>query len=365
MRADWPLGLSASVEEETVSGRALATSLVCIGLAGCMTDKISMSSEVGGGSSSTILAQSSGSGSGLGGSDGNGGLGVSGDGGVLDNVVGVDPVGGLLDNLGDDNALGAILGSGSGGLLPSAAGALAGDPNAEVVGLGILGQGGLLADLAGTGIVGGSLDTGGVLTASIAGGNDGLLGALLNDRLGSPPLAPVAQPLAAALPASAVGDVLGNVPALGVTGEGGLLADLTGTNVVGNLLGETPLGGGNEGPLGNIVPVEEPPLGQVGDTLNGLLNVVAGNEPSPVQGVIAPVVPVVDNILGTAGGVVGQVTAPVTGVLGSVPVVGGIVGSNSSPSQQQAPSVPPAASNPVGSALAPVTGLVGGLLGGR
>lgn len=341
-----------------MSGRALVASLVCVGLAGCMTDKIAMSSEVGGGGSSSVFARSAGSG-GLGGEDGDAGLGVTGDGGVLDNVVGSDPVGGLLDGLGPDNPLDALLGSGSNGLIPSAAAALAGDPDAEVVGLGILGEGGLLADLAGTDFLGGTLDTGGVLTASIAGGNDGLLGALLDGRIGDPPLAPVAGPVAAALSASALDGALAQLPALGLTGSDGLIADLTGSDLAGNLLGpDTPLGGGNDGQLGDIVPAGEPPLGYVGDLTNGLLNIVAGNETSPTGSVLAPAVPVLENILGTGASAIGDLAAPVTGALGSVPVVGGVVGGP--PSAAPDTGTPSAASG----ILAPVTGLVGGLAGG-
>lgn len=345
-----------------MSGRALVASLVCVGLAGCMTDKIAMSSEVGGGGSSSVFARSAGSG-GLGGEGGDAGLGVVGDGGVLDNVVGMDPIGGLLDGLGPDNPVETILGSGSTGLIPSAAAALAGDPDAEVVGLGVLGDGGLVADLAGTDLLGGMLDTGGVLTASIAGGNDGLLGALLNDRVGDPPLAPVAGPLAATLPSSALDDALAQLPALGLTGGDGLIADLTGTDLVGNLLGpDTPLGGGNGGQLGDIVPEGEPPLGYVGDLTNGVLNVVAGNEVSPTDSLLAPAVPVLDNILGTGASVVGTVAAPVTGALGTVPVVGDVVGGQTAGAATAAPDTGSSGTAP--GILAPVTGLVGGLVGG-
>lgn len=318
-----------------------------------------MSSEVGGRGSSSVFARSAGAGGGFGGEDGDAGLGVTGDGGVLDNVVGMDSIGGLLDGLGSDNPLDAILGAGSNGLIPSAAAALAGDPDAEVVGLGVLGEGGLVADLAGTGLLGGMLDTGGVLTASIAGGNDGLLGALLNDRIGSSPLASVAGPVAAALPSSALGDVLAQLPALGLTGSDGLVADLIGTDILGNLVGETPLGGGNEGQLGNIVPAGEPPLGYVGDLTDGLLNVVAGSDSSPASSALAPAVPVLENILGAGAGIVGGAVAPAIGALGSVPVVGARpVGASPAAADTGAPSmVAPGI-------LAPVTGLVGGLVGG-
>lgn len=341
-----------------MSGKALVTSVVCLGLAACGTDKISMSSEVGGGSSSRILASSANNsgGSGFEGSEGTSGLGVTGEGGVLDNVVGTDPVGGYIDDMfGPGSPVTAILGSGAGtGLVPSVAGALAGDPDAEIVGLGILGSGGLVADLAGADMLGGTLDTSGVVGASIAGGNDGLLGSLLNSQAGNPPLAPVAGPLASALPASALDDALSALPALGLTGSGGLVDDLIGTNLVGSLIGSnTAAAGGNSGLLGNVVPTEAPPLGYVGDTATNLLNVIAGNEATPVPSGLAPAVPVLENILGSGASVVGGVVAPVTGSLGGVPIVGNVVtGQSASPA--------PAPSAPSGP-LAPVTGVIGGL----
>lgn len=360
--------------EERVSERALVTSVVCLALAGCVTDKISMSSEVGGGGSSSIVsARANNAGdSGFGGSDGGSGLGLTGGGGgVLDNVAGLDPIGGFLeDSLGAGNPVSAILGSGSNGLLPSAAAALAGDPNADVIGLGILGSGGLVSDLAGTDLVGGSFDTSGVLGASIAGGNDGLLGSLLNGQFSSPPLAPVAGPVASMLPAAALGDALPQIPPLGVTGEGGLVADLVGVDLVGNLAGQnTPLGGGNAGPLGTLAPGDEAPLGYVGDVSTGLLNIVAGSESTPVPGsALAPAVPVLENILGSGAGIVGGIAAPVTGAVGSTPVIGDVVGGSSSSSSAAPGGNTPASA---GNVLAPVTGtlgnvpIVGGLLGGR
>jgi hypothetical protein len=363
--------------EEPVSGRVLVSSIVCLGLAGCVTDKISMSSEVGGsGGSSVVSARANDSGgSGFGGSDGDSGLGVTGDGGVLDNVVGTDPVGGYVeDALGAGNPVSAILGSGSDGLVPSAAAALAGDPNAEVTGLGVLGDGGLVSDLAGTDLVGGSFDTSGVLGASIAGGNDGLLGSLLNGRLSSPPLAPVAGPIASALPADALDSALSQVPDLGVTGDGGLVADLIGVDLVGNLIGEnTLLGGGNAGQLGALVPTEDAPLGYVGETSAGLLNIVSGSQGAPVDGgsALAPAIPVLENILGSGASVIGGVAAPVTGALGSTPLIGDIVsGPSSSAAASAASSGSTAPASPAGDALAPVTGalgsvpIVGGILGG-
>ncbi|MDO9127917.1 MAG: hypothetical protein Q7U42_13715 [Parvibaculum sp.] len=336
-----------------MSGKALVASVVCLGLAACGTDKIAMSSEVGGGSGSRVVAAGANNSGGSGGaaSGGGSGLGVTGGGGVLDNVVGTDPLGGYLDDMfGPGNPVSSILGSGSGGLLPSAAAALAGDPDAEVVGLGIMGEGGVIADIAGTDMLGGLLDTGGVVGASIAGGNDGLLGALLNDQAANPPLAPVAGPLASALPVSALTDALAGLPALGVTGSGGLVADLTGTDLAGNLLGQnTPAGGGNGGLLGNILPAGEPALGYIGQSTTGILNVIAGNEPSPSQSVLAPAIPVLENILGTGAGIVGGAAAPVTGSLGGLPVVGGALGGTQSGTGSTAP------------VTGPVSGIVGGL----
>lgn len=369
------VGRSAGKMEERVSGKTLVTSVVCLGLAGCVTDKISMSSEVGGaGNSSIVSARANNSGgSGFGGEEGSSGLGVTGGGGVLDNVVGTDPIGGFVEEaLGAGSPVSAILGAGSGGLLPSAAAALAGDPNAEVTGLGILGSGGLVADLAGTDLVGGSFDTSGVLGASIAGGNDGLLGSLLNGQLSSPPLAPVAGPVASALPSGVLGDALSQVPALGVTGEGGLVADLIGVDLIGNLAGQnTPLGGGNSGQLGALVPTDDAPLGYAGETSTGLLNIVSGSQAAPVGGasLLAPAVPVLENILGSGASVIGGVAAPVTGALGTAPVIGGVVGgSSATPAASSGGSAPAA---PAGGVLAPVTGtlgnvpIVGGFLGGR
>src|SRR5690606_354324 len=170
---------------------------------------------------------------------------------------------------------------------------------------------------------------------------------------------PVAGPVASALPAGARGEAISQVPALGATGEGGLVADLIGLDLVGNLVGQnTPPGGGYGGQLGALVPTEEAPLGYVGDTSSGILNIVAGTESMPVgPSALAPAVPVLENILGSGAGVVGGIAAPVTGTLGSVPVVGNIVGGQQAGSSQG------------GGALAPVTGavenapVVGGALG--
>lgn len=343
-----------------MSGRMLVLSAVCLGLAGC-ADKIAMSSEVGGGRSGTFVSSIASPG-GPGGT-GSSGLGVTGDGGALDNLIGADPVGGLLDAaLGEGNPVSALLGSNGGpGLVPSAAGALAGDPDANVMGLGLLGDGGLLADLAGSDVLGGAVDTSGVLGATLAGGNDGLLGALLD---GQDALAPVVQPVAAALPLSTVTEGLSQAPALGVAGAGGLVQDLLGVDLVGNLTGtENPLGGGNGGLLGSLVPAGEPPLAAAGTAVTGLLGVVAGSQPSPLagDGALGPVLPGLNALLNAGNNAVGGIAAPLHGGSASAPAAA--PGGTSTGGALSSTPV-------VGDALAPVTGtlgnlpVLGGLLGG-
>ncbi len=358
-----------------MSGRVLVASVICLGLAGC-ADKIAMSSEVGGSASRGIVTSITSPGGG-GGGGGTGGLGVTGNDGVLGNVLGTDPVGGLLEaGLGQGNLVSAILGSSGGaGLVPSAAAVLAGEPGAEVTGLGIFGSGGLLADLAGTDLLGGTLDTSGVLGASLAGGNDGLLGSILDAQGIAGPLAPLTRPLVAALPGgevplNALTEGLSSVPALGATGAGGLVADLFGVDIVGNLVGaNNPLGGGNSGALGDLVPVSEPPLGAVGDAATGLLGIVSGSQPSPLAGALEPAMPALGALLGGLSNTVGSAAAPAQQALGSAPVLGDLLGTpapGGAPGGVLEPATGIISSVPVvGDALAPVTGALGGLLGRR
>lgn len=344
-----------------MSGRVLVASVICLGLAGC-ADKISMSSEVGGGRGAGFVSSVTSPGGG-GGTGGTGGLGVTGGGGVLDNVLGTDPVGGLLDaGLGQGNAVSAILGSSGGnGLIPSVAAVLAGEPGAEITGLGLFGSGGLVADLAGTDLLGGALDTSGVLGASLAGGNDGLLGSILDAQGIGSPLASLTQPLVAALPGgelplSTLTDGLSSVPALGITGAGGLIEDVTGIDLVGNLMGTgNPLAGGESGLAGNLLPASAPPLGAVGDAATGVLGILAGSQPSPLagEGGLGPVMPALGALLGAGNNAVGAVAAPVQQNLGSVPVLGGLLGTPAAP----------ASGGGQGGVLQPVTGALGNLPG--
>lgn len=359
-----------------MSGRILAASVICLGLAGC-ADKIAMSSEVGGSGSRGVVTSVTSPGAGGGGSSG---LGFTGNEGVLGNVLGADLVGGLLEaGLGQGNAVSAILGSSGGaGLLPSAAAVLAGEPGAEITGLGIFGSGGLVADLTDTDLLGGALDTSGVLGASLAGGNDGLLGSILDTQGFGAPLASLTRPLTAALPGgelplNTLTDGLSRVPALGLTDSGGLVADLIGVDLVGNLVGTNNLlGGGNGGALGNLVPMSEPPLGAIGDVATGVLGIVSGGKSSPLAGALEPAMPSLGALLGGLNSTVGGVAAPAQQALGSAPVLGDLLGTSamSAPGGGQGGALEPVtgviSSVPVvGGALAPVTGVLGGLLGLR
>lgn len=353
--------------------KALLVSSACFMLAGCATDKISFSSEVGGEGGTTGLLGNGGSGGsggsgdsgGTGGSSGGGsivgsggtisdGLGVTGGGGLVSNIVGTDPLGGTIDSLlGGDNAISQILGGGSGGAVPQLAAAIAGDPDAQVLGdgLGVTGDNGLLADLMGSDLGGVLLGTQGVIPSGLAGGNDGLLGALLGDGIAGSPLAPVVQ----AVPTSTLAGALDQVPQLGLTGDGGVVDNLLGVDLVGNLLGTgggvtTVLAGGGSGAIGSQVPAGTSPLEPVGTAVTGVLGVVAGTSPSPigdvtsalgsvplagsaigtvldtVSGTAATVTSPVSNTLAPVTSTVTSVVAPVTDTLSSVPVVGGVVG---------------------------------------
>lgn len=345
--------------------KTLMLCTACLMLAGCVTDKISMSSEVGGaGASASPGATGLSSVVGEGAEtplDQTGGLGVTGDDGAISNVIGADPIGGVLDGtLGEGNIIGQILGSPDGssrGLVPELAAAAAGDSDADVLngGLGVTGADGLLADLTGTDLGGAVLGTQGVIPASFAGGNDGLLGALLGDHVADPALGPVAQ----AVPTSAATDGLAQVPALGITGQGGVVSSTIGTDLVGNLIGAGGiLGGGSSGVIGSQMPRGAAPLAPLGDAVVTTLNVVAGNTQSPLAGTGigailgslpgglssgAPAggsdalasVPVVGGVLSgvtsalptsqTSGAQTGGVLAPVTQAVGSLPVVGGLL----------------------------------------
>ena len=355
--------------------RTLILCTTCLALAGCATDKISMSSEVSGGGSGGAEVRSTGVSSILSPEENpitaeGGGLGITGDNGVVSNIVGQEPLGGVIEGaLGKDNIVSQILGpsGGTGGLVPELAAAMAGDPDAVVLegGLGIVGENGLIADLTGSDVGGAVLGVQGVIPASLAGGNDGLLGSLLGDHVANPVLGPVAE----IVPANKLVNGLAQVPALGVTGQGGVVASLLGADLVGNLIGTGgALGGGSSGVIGSQLPQDStPPLAPLGDVVGGVLNTVAGNAPSPLSG---SGIGAVLNSLPGATAPSASPSAPAgapgdtAGALASVPLIGPMT-------SQVLGGATGALNGPIGGALAPVTKalsgvpILGGLLSGH
>lgn len=225
--------------------RTAALTLLCAGLAACGTDSISMSSEVGGGGARSAYATNQGGGAATPASttgnlsDGSvpvDGLGVTGDGGVLDNLVGADPIGGVIE--GSLPQLADILGTKPGattnGIVPEIAGALAGTGNGVLLpgGLGVTGEGGVIADLLGSDIGGDLLGGQGLIASNVAGGNDGLLGSLLGDDPSKALLVPVTNNL----PLGQLTAALAGQASLGITGQSGLVADLLGSDLTAGVL---------------------------------------------------------------------------------------------------------------------------------
>lgn len=174
-------------------------------------------------------------------------LGVSGEGGVGEDLLGQDLTGMLLGETGtvpallaggEEGALGALIPEGALPGLPG--GDSGGDPLAPIT------------DLLGGGLPGGD---GGDPLAPVT----DLLGGLAGGELpglpgggGDDPLAPVT-------------DLLGGAGGLGVTGDGGLLADLSGSDPLGSAIEPVPvvstlLSGGDGGALGGLVPESGLPL---------------------------------------------------------------------------------------------------------
>ncbi|WP_407948709.1 hypothetical protein [Parvibaculum sp.] len=174
-------------------------------------------------------------------------LGASGEGGLGEDLLGQDLTGMLLGETGtvpallaggEEGALGALVPEGA---LPGLPGGDGGDPLAP------------LTDLLGGGLPGG--DGGDDPLAPVT----DLLGGLAGGELpglpgggGDDPLAPVT-------------DLLGGAGGLGVTGDGGLLADLSGSDPLGSAIEPVPvvstlLSGGETGALGGLVPEGGLPL---------------------------------------------------------------------------------------------------------
>ncbi len=144
-----------------------------------------------------------------------------------------------------DSAFGGGSGGGGGGT-PS-----------SVTTLGVTGEGGTTEKLGLAGLTDPLLGTEGVL----GGGDEGLIGGQVPDELaeGLAPVSDGLEPVMTALDQVPLEMVTEQIPALGISGEGGLGEDLIGQDLTGMLLGETgtvpaTLAGGNDGALGNLIP---------------------------------------------------------------------------------------------------------------
>jgi hypothetical protein len=312
-------------------------------------------------------------------------------------MAGSDPAGGLINGLlGDGNGVSSITGTPGGstspGLVPTLANDIQTGSNTSLLGgngLGITGTGGLVDDLIDPpDPATQSIGTDGMVPATLAGGQDGLLGNLIGG--------PDSQPL---LPG--VGQALSKLPLispssstqqLGVTGDGGLSQNVFSRDLLGNVLGTQgtvngALAGGSGGALGGAIPPGNTNLGTLVDNTLGPL---AGTAPSPISGVLngtgAGGVPVIGSVVdgvtgalgngganilrgvgsviggvsgvlygGTTGGA-GNVLNTVTGAVSNLPVVGSVV--------DGATGGTPAAGNVLGTVTNTVTGVVGTLSGG-
>jgi hypothetical protein len=225
-----------------------------------------------------------------------------------------------------------------------------GGGGSTITSLGVTGEGGVTEALGLAGLVDPLLGTEGVL----GGGGEGAVGGVLPAELteGLAPVGEALAPVIAGLEAIPLDMVTDQLPALGISGEGGLGESLLGQDVTGMLLGETGtvpglLAGGSDGLLGGLLSGGLPgggggdsPLAPVTDLVEGLLG---GGLPGLPGGGDNPLAPVTDllggGLPGLPGGGGDNPLAPVTDLLG------GLGGGGGDP-------------------LAPVTGLLGGLAGG-
>lgn len=223
-----------------------------------------------------------------------GGLGITGNGGLVSNILGNDPTTGPTeDALGQDNTVDHFLGGPPNateqGVVPALASSLAGTNDTAVLGngVGLTGTGGLSQDLLGSDVVGPLLGNSGVISDNISGGSDTLLGTLLQEN---GPQTPV-QNVLPTVPTEVVGAALNQVPGLGVLGSGGLTEDVLGPHPDGNLISTESgagrvLGTGSDGTFGSTLNTDSPPLAVVGQTGSDALNSLAGNN-DPLLGDVA------------------------------------------------------------------------------
>ena len=199
----------------------------------------------------------------------------------------------------------SVFGGGGGG---------GGSSPASVTALGVTGEGGVTEKVGLSALTDPLLGTEGVL----GGGDEGLIGGQVPAELteGLAPIADGLSPVVGAVEENLpLGMVTGQLPALGVSGEGGLGEDLLGQDLTGMLLGETGaipglLAGGNDGPLGSAIPegaVPGLPGGDGGDPLAPVTDLVGGLLGGGLPGLPGgdggdPLAPVTDLVGGLVGG---------------------------------------------------------------
>lgn len=224
---------------------------------------------------------------------------------------------------------GALAGCSSGSGNPSAISSGSAPSSAALGGtqLGLSGEGGVSESVLGLDVLTPLTGDGGLVGATAGGGGEGLLGGNLStDALASIPVLgevvgqlPIEDGLLPAEAQTALLDGLNQVgsqlPGLGVSEVSGLGDDLLGYDVTGALLGVEGglvpklLAGGGEGPLGNIVPEGSAPLAPVGDLARNIIEGAQSDSSSGTLNALEPVIsPVLLGVLGAGG------DSPVDGV---------------------------------------------------
>ncbi|MBO6668207.1 hypothetical protein [Parvibaculum sp.] len=186
--------------------------------------------------------------------------------------------------------------------------------------LGLAGEGGVSESLLGVDVVSPLLGGSGLVGATTGGGKEGVLGGNVStDALASVPVLgevvgqlPVEGGLLPAEAQAALVDGLAQVesqvPALGVSDTGGLGEDLFGYDLTGALVGTEGgvvpglLTGGSEAPLGNIVPEGSAPLAPVGDLARGIIEGAQADSSDGNLNALEPVIsPILLGLLGAGG----------------------------------------------------------------
>lgn len=233
---------------------------------------------------------------------------------------------------------GALAGCSSGSGDPSALSSGSSPSSSALAGtqLGLSGEGGVSDSVLGVDVISPLLGNGGLVGATAGGGDEGLVARNLStDALASVPVLgevvgqlPIEDGLLPAEAQTALLDGLdqvgSQVPALGVSGEGGLGEDLFGYDMTGALIGTEGglapnlLSGGSDAQLGNAVPEGSEPLAPVGELAQGIIE---GAQTTPETDNLAALSPVLGPLVQGLFGVEGSGDGPVPGVeLPSLPL---------------------------------------------